>query len=42
MLGHISVDHTVLTTTQDSQGGAVIKNSLNAGDADVGWILGRE
>ena len=41
MLGHISVDHTVLTTAQDSRGGTVIKNSLaNAGDADVGSIPG--
>ena len=40
-MGHISVDHTVLTTTQDTQGGAVIKNSLaNAGDVDVGSIPG--
>ena len=40
-MGHISVDHTVLTTIQDTQGGAVIKNSLaNAGDVDVGSIPG--
>ena len=40
-MGHIPVDHTVLTTTQDTQGGAVIKNSLaSAGDVDVDSIPG--